>query len=128
MTKTMVSPKFLLALMTLILLAVAVIALPGLHQALPPRIGHYRTAARQLQAQQARAIIASSQNPCKLYRCNTGDLRVCIGELDTGEVVQALQWLFLADGEWLEATSFIQDKPHKVENYLRNNSCVEVAQ
>jgi len=128
MIRSLNPPKAFLVLMALALLAAAVIALPGLHQALPPRIGHYRTTARQLQAQQARAIIANSQNPCKLYRCNTGDLRVCIGELDTGEVVQALQWLFFADGEWLEGTSFIQSKPHKVRNYLGNNGCVEVVQ
>jgi len=111
-----------------ILLLLAVAALPGLHQPVPSRQGHYESQARQWQAQQARAIIADPQNRCKQYECGTSHLRVCLGETETGEVVHALQWVWFDGTGWQEGTAFLQDKPQKVENYLSNNGCKEVIQ
>lgn len=110
-----------------LVVAMLAIALPGLHQNIPPRIGHYESDSRQWQAQQGRAIIANPQNPCTFYECNTSSrLRVCVGLTDAGDLVHALQWLWHDGAGWQEGTVFLQEKSHKVESYLRNNGCEEV--
>lgn len=124
-----VSPKaFLLAGVGLVV-AMMAIALPGLHQNVPPRVGHYQTESRQWQAQQGRAIIANPQNPCMFYECDSASqLRVCVGLTEAGELAHALQWLWHDGSAWVEGTVFLQDKAHKVDRYLRNNGCKEMVQ
>lgn len=113
-----------IALALLVAMTLAAVVL-GLHEAVRPRVGHYATAARQSQAEQARRIVNDPRNPCQLYECSesSSTLRVCTGVTDEGKVVHALQWLWYNGTEWLEGTAFLQDKPHKVANYLRNNGC-----
>ena len=124
-----VSLKAFLPLFILLVLLLMAIALPQLHQNIPPRIGHYETQSRQLQAQQARAIIANPQSPCTFYDCDGSGgskLRVCVGKTDAGEMVHALQWLFFEEGGWHEGTVFLQRKAHKVDRYLENYGCKEM--
>ena len=104
---------------------------PELHEPVPPRTGHYTTAARQWQAQVGRVIIAQPGNPCRLYDCvNSPDrlLRVCTGQTEVGDVVQAVQWLFVGvGGAWQEGTIFLQDA-EGVAAYLQRKGCREVVQ
>jgi len=130
MARRQISPAVYLILGVVLIgaaMLMAVAALPGLHAPAPPRQGHYESQSRQWQAQQGRAIIANPQNPCQFYDCDGSGslLRVCVGETDAGEVVRAVQWLFWGESGWQEGTIFLQDKPHKVDNYLRNYGCKE---
>ena len=105
------------------------LTLPGLHERITPRRGHYE-GKRIGRAYQARAIIQNSGSDCKNYECESSPnrlLRICRGTLD-GAVVDAYQWCYYAAGGWREGTAFVQRRIRKTLNYLRNNQCREVVQ
>ena len=75
-----VSPTVYLIFAAVILLAASALALPGLHQNIPPRRSNYETQSRQWQAQQGRAIMADPNNQCKFYDCS-GSESLLLGEI-----------------------------------------------
>jgi len=124
------SPACCIIILVVLIGALAV-ALPRLHQDVPLRVGHYKTPARFYQAQQAHSIFADPSSQCTTYDCDSSDaiLRVCLGKLDTGDVVHAVQWLITGPaGDLLEGTSFVQRVPDKVTRYLHNNGCRQMVQ
>jgi len=102
---------------------------PALHEPVVPRPEHYKTWTRCTQAENAHAIIADPKSPCRLYSCNTGQLRVCTGDLGQGHVT-AFQWLWYDEGAgmWREGTAFIQRHQAKADRYIGNNNCMEIVQ
>ena len=105
------------------------LTLPGLHERITPRRGHYE-GKRIGRAFQARAIIQDGGSDCKHYECSSSPdrlLRICRGELD-GELVDAVQWMYYSADNWHEGTAFVQRRIQKTGNYLRNNRCREVVQ
>jgi hypothetical protein len=93
----------------------------------PIRLGHYKTWSRWTQAVNVHSILKDPNSDCRYYVCeqSTSDLQVCWANLE-GQLVAAVQWVYNDGAKWLEGTAYIQDKPNKVSNTIRNNKCREV--